>query len=154
MKSALLAGSFDPPTLGHISLIKRAAQLFSKLYVGLATNESKKPLFPIPQRLAWLKSLTKDIENIEVLSFTGLTVETAKNIGAGVLLRGARNGCDYEIESAMAYANYKLAKIETLILPAEPETAHISSSIIKDIFASRGALDDFLPQEIVKDFRP
>jgi len=151
MSKALLAGSFDPPTLGHLSLITRAAQLFSKLYICIAVNETKKPLFPISQRLAWLKVLTNDFGNIEVLSFNGLTVDAAKSAKVDVLVRGARNGCDFEYEAAMAQANYKLAAIETLILPASPETTHISSSIIKEILSSKGSLEGFLPQEVRKD---
>jgi len=138
MTKALLAGSFDPPTLGHCSLISRAAKLFSKLYICIAVNESKKPLFPIAQRLSWLKVLTKDFGNIEIFSFSGLTVEAAKNKGVDVLVRGARHGCDFEYEAAMAQANLKLTNIETMILPATPETAHIIPRAVRFCEKSAG----------------
>ena len=150
MKTALFAGSFDPPTLGHLSLIARGCKLFPKLYLCVASNENKKPLFSLDQRIACLKSLVKKIPNVEIVSFTELTVDVAKKLGADALLRGARNGCDFELETAMAHANYKLGQIETLILPADPQTAHISSTIIKDILATKGSLKEFLPREVLE----
>jgi pantetheine-phosphate adenylyltransferase len=157
LKTALFAGSFDPPTLGHLSLITRGCKLFDKLYLCVASNENKKPLFSLDQRVACLKSITKKFPNVEVSSFTELTVDAAKKLGADVLIRGARNGCDFELEAAMAHANFKLGQIETLILPANPQTAHISSTIIKDILATKGSLKEFLPPEvleILKLFKP
>lgn len=149
MKSALFAGSFDPPTLGHLSLIEKACKLFPKLYLSVASNENKKPLFSLEQRIACLKRLTKKFPNVEVVSSTELTVDVAKKLGVDALLRGARNGCDFELEATMAHANFKLGSIETVILPADPQTAHISSTIVKDIIASKGSLKDFCPKEVL-----
>lgn len=151
MKTALFAGSFDPPTLGHLSLINRASKIFSKLYIGIALNETKEPLFSVEKRLEWLKEIVKPFPNVKVISYSGLTIATAQKLEVDVLLRGARNGSDFEREWSLAAANLKLGGVETVIFPADALTAHISSTLIREILASKGSLRGFLPDEVLND---
>lgn len=151
MAIALYAGSFDPITYGHLDIIKSGAEIFDKVIVAVAYNSKKQGLIPISDRLSLIKECTKDIPNIEIHSYEGLTVDFAKQHNATILLRGIRNNTDYEYEKELALVNSKLADdIKTLILFAKPEHSFISSSNVREIYNNNGDLSDFIPENVIE----
>lgn len=150
MKTALLPGSFDPPTFGHLSIIQRAAALCDKLYVAVGVNVSKanNELFSIEERVMMLKELTRSSPHIEVLPFTGLVVEFAKKKKADVLIKGLRGSSDCEYERMMAVANHKISGIETLFLFSDEKYSHISSTIICELAYYGASLEGFVPPSV------
>jgi pantetheine-phosphate adenylyltransferase len=151
MKKALFPGSFDPPTWGHIRLIERGSKLFDQIVVGVGANLAKgKGLLTSEERVEGLAQELKGLSNVEVLPFTGLTVDFAKEIGASVLLRGLRSPSDLEKELEMARANCTIQQIETLFLAGEEETANISSSLIRELAANGAPLEKFIPKQFIK----
>lgn len=140
MKKAICAGSFDPPTLGHLNIIERGLTIFDQLLVAVANNTTKKSLLTVKERIDLLKELLKNYQNVSVTSFDGLLVDFAKKQGAKTLLRGIRNMSDYEYESQMALANKALyPDIETIFMMTEGKYSHLSSTIIKEILISGGS---------------
>lgn len=152
MKKALLTGSFDPPTHGHLSIIKRAARLCDKLYVGIAINPAKieTSLLSNAKKKMLLEKLTKDIKNIEVVLFEGLVSDFTKTNEIDFLIRGLRAFSDFEYEFRMAIANKKLADIDTIFLMADVEHTHINSSLIREIAYFDGPIEKFVPQEVAE----
>jgi len=149
MQKALCPGRFDPPTLGHISLLSRASQLCDHLVVGIGENLVKgKSLLTTDEKVKALEKSTKQFPNIEITSFSGLVTDFAKKMGAQVLIRGLRSVKDLEYEREMALANFKLTGIETIFLLAEPGASHISSSLIRELAANGAPLSDFIPQDL------
>ena len=150
---ALFPGSFHPPTIGHLDIIRRAAGMFEKLYVGILINAEKKYMIPLEERMEMLRKITSAFDNVEVVSSAGLTVDLAREIGAQVLVRGVRGGADYEYEVQIADANRMLSGVDTMLLAALPEHRCISSSIVNDIARHGGAFEAMVPQEIISDYR-
>jgi pantetheine-phosphate adenylyltransferase len=149
MKKALFAGTFDPPTLGHLDLIQRAAAVCDKLYVGIAINTSKTdPLFTVSEREAMLKTICRKIPHIEVVGFSTLVTEFAKEQKIDFLVRGLRAFADLEYEVRMALTNRQLSSIDTLFLLADEKYGHISSTLIREMGKFKGRLHDFVPKEI------
>lgn len=154
MKTAVFAGTFDPPTLGHLDIIRRAAKLYARLYVAVAVNESKgTPLFAIEERLRLLQELVADCAEIRVVTFSGLLVDFAREAEADVLVRGVRNCADFEYECQMASANRMLSGIETVFLITAPEYQHASSTLIREIAKQRGPLHQFVPKVVESALR-
>jgi pantetheine-phosphate adenylyltransferase len=147
-KTALIAGSFDPLTLGHQNLIQRASCLFDHLVVGIANNSVKTPTFSFLEKQAMVAACCSSLKNISIVQIDGLVVEYAKHHGVDYLIRGLRSTADFESEMQMANANKKLCGIETLFLLAEPSLAQISSSLIREIAKGGYRLHDFIPSEI------
>ena len=154
MKIAICAGSFDPPTLGHINIIERGLKIFDHLIVAVAVNTTKQPVLSIEERLTLMNKLLEGQKNIEITSFKGLLVEFAKNKGCRTLLRGIRNMSDYEYESQMAMANKALhPDIDTIFMMTEGKYSHLSSSFIKGILTSGGTCHGMihpLVEEVLK----
>ncbi len=149
MEIGLITGTFDPPTLGHLNIIERAAKLCSKLLIGVAENPKKSPIcFTLEERLELLQELTLPFSNIEIESIQGLTVEFAKKRRVDVLIRGLRTFSDISYECQMSLANKKIGAIETLFLVAEGEFTHISSSLIREVASTGHHLKDFVPASI------
>jgi pantetheine-phosphate adenylyltransferase len=149
---AIYPGSFDPITLGHLDLINRSSILFDQIIVAVLKNPNKKPLFTIEKRIQQIKDCTKNISNVEVDSFTGLTVEYAKMKQAGVLLRGLRVMSDFEQELQMAHINKTLEnKIETIFLATNTELSFISSSVVKEIAKFGGSVEHLVTPNIAQD---
>lgn len=149
MKKAIYAGSFDPVTLGHLDIIRRAAQLFDCLVVAVLENPNKKSLFTVEERKCHLELATKELENVEVASFRGLLAEFAKEIGATVAVRGLRNTMDFTTEYQMYLINRKLGKeIETVFLAADEEHLSLSSTNVKEVAVFGGNIDFMVPAEI------
>jgi pantetheine-phosphate adenylyltransferase len=146
---AVYPGTFDPVTYGHLNLICRGAKLFSKLIVGVAAGGVKAALFSLEERVAMIQHAVKDIDNVEVEGFHGLTVDFVKDKGASILLRGIRTVTDFEYEYQIALTNRAMTKnIETMFVIPGEEFSFISSSIIKDIVSAGGDAGQFVPQEV------
>lgn len=152
MRVGIYPGSFDPVTLGHLDIIKRASNLVDKLYVAVIKNKKKKSLFTVDERLDMLERVTKDIHNVEVESFDGLTVEYAKQKDANVIFRGLRAVTDFEYELQIAQTNHQLnPKIDTVFLITNVEYAYLSSSIVREIASYNGEIDRFVPELVLED---
>jgi pantetheine-phosphate adenylyltransferase len=153
---AVYTGSFDPITLGHLSVIRRSARLVDRLVVGIGINVEKKALFSPEERVALVERTTASIANVEVCTFTGLAVKFVREQGARVMIRGVRPLTDIAAEFTMMMANRHLDPgIETVFLMADEEFAHVSSSLLKQItpLADDEMLSRFVPREIILDLR-
>ncbi len=149
MKKALFPGTFDPPTLGHVDIIRRSKTICDKLYVGIAINPTKTgDLFTVQEREAMLKAICKQFPHVEVMHFDTLAVEFAKKHEVDFLLRGLRVFSDFEYEARMALANRKLSGIETTFLMADERVGHISSTLIRELGRFKTRLHDFVSAEI------
>lgn len=154
MKNAIYAGSFDPITLGHIEVIKKVHDLFDHFYVVIAQNTQKKGLFSIAERQQQITVALKYFKNVSVVVSDELTVQTAQKLQAEYLIRGVRGTIDLESEMAIAELNSDLASnIQTIFIPASSQTRAISSSMIKEIASFNGDVSQFVPQNVVQDFK-
>lgn len=142
---AVFPGSFDPVTIGHVSIVKRALPLFDRMVVGIGENSTKRYMFPLEQRLAWLKAAFADCPNVEAISFQGLTADLCVQLGAGYIVRGLRNSTDHGNERSIALMNHALRGVETIFLPALPQHAHISSTIVRELMANKADVSAFVP---------
>jgi pantetheine-phosphate adenylyltransferase len=153
---AVYTGSFDPITLGHLNVIERASTLVDKLVVGIGINVGKNPLFTPDERIDLVRRTTAGIKNVEVRKFSGLAVNFVRECGARVMIRGVRPLQDLETELTMMLANRQLDPgIETVVLMADKEFSHVSSSLIKQIapLATDEELAHFVPQEVIAELR-
>ena len=145
MKIAIYPGSFDPVTLGHLDIIRRASIMFDRLIVAVMHNQNKK-------RVEFLKRTTADLPNVEVESFGGLLADYAKQKNACAIVKGLRAVSDFEYEFQMALANRKLnPELDTVFLMTSAEYMYLSSSIVKDIAVHGGGVADFVPEGIMQD---
>ncbi len=150
MRIAIYPGSFDPVTLGHLDIIKRAAELFDRLIVAVMHNQNKTPMFSVEERKDMLLKTTKGLSNVEVESFGGLLAEYAKNKNACAIVKGLRAVSDFEYEFQMALANRKLNnKLDTIFLMTSAEHMYLSSSVVKDIVVHGGSIKGFVPAELI-----
>lgn len=146
---AVYAGSFDPVTLGHLDVIKRAARLFDRTVVVVGVSSEKSTMFDQAERVEMLKKCCHGINSLEIAEHSGLTVDFAKKIGANILIRGLRSGADYNYEMAMAQMNRQLAPdIETVFIPTHSEFFHVSSTLVKDVAKHGGDLRAIVPPEV------
>lgn len=143
---ALFPGSFDPFTKGHDDIVRRALTLVDKIIIGIGINENKRTMFTPEERLLMIKTLYKDNPHVDVQCYKGLTVDFAKEIQATCLLRSLRSVKDYEYELSIAEVNKELSGIETLILFTNPQLAHISSSVVRELIHFGKDVQTFLPQ--------
>ena len=144
-KQALFAGSFDPFTIGHYLVVKRALPMFDKITIGIGINSGKKSMFPVEERVKAIEKAFAGEERIEVKVYDCLTMDFAKEIGADVLLRGVRTTKDFEYEREIADINLKLGGIETVLLISEPEYASISSSVVRELITYGKDVSELLP---------
>ena len=153
MKIAIYPGSFDPITKGHLDVLKKATCLFDKVIRAVLQNDAKKGFLPTADRVALIKESVKDIENVEVDSFDGLTIEYAKKKGSTVLIRGLRAVSDFEYEMQLSQTNNALApEITTVFLITKPKYNFISSSTVKEIAKMKGDISKFVPPCVVEYF--
>ncbi len=149
-KIAIYPGSFDPITLGHLDVLRDGAKMFDKVIIAVAENSAKTGMFSVEKRKELIKESVKDIPNVEVDSFEGLTIEYAKKKGATILLRGLRAVSDFEYEMQLSQNNRALCEdIKTVFLITRPEYNFISSSAVKEILNNGGDVSKFVPSEIV-----
>lgn len=149
--TAMFPGSFDPPTLGHLDIIQRSAKLYDKLYVVVASNMQKKTMFSDIERSNMLKELLKDFDNIEVVIYSGLVVNFAKENNVSVMIRGVRALVDFGYEFELAMTNKKLyPEIEILFMPTSPNYFLIRSSQIKELAYYDADIETMVPPLVAK----
>ena len=154
MRRAVYPGSFDPVTFGHLDVIRRSSALVDELIVGVLNNNTKTPLFSVEERVKILLEVTKDIRNVRVESFSGLSVDFVKNCNAGFLVRGLRAITDFEYELQMAQTNRIMnPEIDTIFLTTSLEYAYLSSSTVKEVAAYGGDISKFVSQVVVENMR-
>ncbi len=148
-KIAVFPGSFDPITIGHESIIKRACKVFDKIIVAIGENAEKKSYFDIDQRLKWIEEVFADEAKVSVAKYSGLTVGFCKEVNAQFILRGLRTSADFEFERSIGQVNKKLyPDIETVFLLTAPEHTSINSSIVRDILRNGGDASQFVPEAV------
>ncbi len=150
MRTAVYPGSFDPCTNGHLDIIRRASRLFDRVIVAVLINEKKNPLFSTEERVKMLKTVTSDIPNVEICSFSGLLADFMKKGGYSVIIKGLRAVSDYEYEFQMALINRNLwEELETMFMPCSSEFMFLSSSLVKEVAKYNGELDGLVPPELM-----
>ena len=151
MRRAIYPGSFDPVTLGHLDVIKRAAAIFDELIVCVSVNSAKNSgLFSPEERVALIRKVTEDLPNVTVDSFQGLVADYARQNRSRVLVKGLRAVSDYESEIQMAMINAKLyPKLDTVFLYSRPKYAYLSSTVVKEMARYGADLSDFVPRQII-----
>ena len=148
---AIVPGSFDPLTNGHVDLIERAAGLFDRVIVAVLTNTSKQPMFAVADRVAMAREVFRRHSTIEIDSFGGLLVDYARAKGAQVIVRGVRGVTDFEAETQMALMNRRLlADVETVFLAPDAATAYLSSRLVREIAALGGSITELVPPAVAK----
>jgi len=148
-KIAVFPGTFDPITKGHESIIKRALPLFDQLIVAIGVNSSKKHMFSLDERMKMINTAFKNEPKVVVETYSGLTVEFCKSKNAKFLLRGLRNGADFDYERSISQMNSKLVdEIETIFLITDSAFSAINSTIIRDIIRNGGDAKQFLPDDV------
>ena len=149
MSNAVYPGSFDPVTKGHLDIIRRAAKMFDRLTVSVLNNSDKSPLFSADERVNMLRVICRDIPNVEIDSFSGLTADYAKQTGTDVIIRGLRAVTDFEYELQMAQTNRKiLPSLDTVFLTTSLEYAYLSSSIVREVASYGGDISEFVTPEV------
>ena len=152
--TAVYAGSFDPPTYGHLDLVERASKLFPKVIVALGLHPTRQPLFTFDERLGLLKEICRPYSNVEVHTFNGLLVEYCISVGARVIVRGLRAGTDFEYELQIAHANADLRpEIDTVFLPTRTNYGFISASLVREIASHGGDVSRYAPEVVGKALR-
>ena len=154
MRRAAYPGTFDPATNGHIDIIKRASAQFDEVVVGVLYNSQKTPLFSTEERVNILKEVTKDIPNVRVCSFEGLSVDFVRTCGAQVIIRGLRAITDFEYELQMAQTNRIMAPdIDTMFLITSLEYAYLSSTTVREVAKLGGDVSKFVPGFVAEEMR-
>ncbi|MEZ7515965.1 pantetheine-phosphate adenylyltransferase [Flavobacterium frigidarium] len=148
MKKAIFPGSFDPITLGHEDIIKRAIPLFDEIVIAIGINAEKKYMFSLEDRKRFIEETFKNEPSVTVISYEGLTIDLCKKLGADFILRGLRNPADFEFEKAIAHTNRYLSKIETVFLLTAARTSYISSSIVRDVLRNGGEYQKLVPKAV------
>jgi pantetheine-phosphate adenylyltransferase len=150
MKIALFPGSFDPITKGHFDIITKGLSIFDKIVVAIGHNTNKKSLFSVEERKKWIEDLFINEPRVEIVAYTGLTIEFCKKVNANFILRGLRTSVDFDYEQSIAYANKELVStIETVFLLSSPAYFNISSTIVRDIIVNGGEYQKFVPDTVV-----
>ncbi len=154
MKIAIYPGSFDPVTSGHLNIIRRAANIFDRLIVCVMVNSGKAPMFSQQERVDMIRKVTADIPNVEVDSSNELLADYARRRGGCVIVKGLRAGSDFENEFQMALINHKInPNLDTMFLTSEHQYMYLSSSTVKELGAYDVDLSDFLPEQIIDEFK-
>ncbi len=149
MRTAIFPGSFDPFTIGHYDVLESALQLFDKVIVAVGYNSSKKGFFKPETRIEIIKQAVAHMPNVEVCSYSGLTIDLCHQLGVNNIIRGLRTTTDFEMESVIAQANKKMAPdVSTVFIPACQEYSFISSTVIRDILIHKGNAAQFLPKGV------
>lgn len=146
MKRAIFPGTFDPFTIGHASIVKRAITFIDELVIGIGYNENKRTMFSIEEREKTLRELYKNEPRVKIVSYNDLTIDFARRMDAQFIIRGIRCVKDFEYEETIADINRKLAGIETILLFTEPELTSVSSSVVRELISFGKDVSAFLPQ--------
>ena len=152
--TAVYAGSFDPPTYGHLDLVGRAAKVWPRVVVLVARHPTRSALFTADERIDLLRQTCADLDNVEIDSFYGLLVDYCDRVGARVIVRGLRAGSDFEYELQIAHANADLRpEIDTVFLPTRTNYGFISASLVREIAAHGGDISRYAPTEVCDALR-
>ena len=150
-KICLFPGTFDPITLGHVDVIRRALPLFDKIIVAVGMNSGKSPMFSAEQRQMWIDEIFKEDDKVVAAVYEGLTVDFCKEMNANYILRGIRYVSDFEYEKTIADANRTMDRsIETIFLTGEPKYTSVASTIVRDILRNGGDASPFLPERVAR----
>ena len=147
-KIAIFPGSFDPFTVGHYSIVKRALNFVDEVVIAIGVNDAKRSLFSIEKRKSIIQKAFSDEPNIRVESYDSLTVDFAKEVGASIILRGIRSIADFEYEKTIADANRRISGIDTILLFTEPQHSFISSTVVRDLLRYGKDIICFLPPNV------
>ena len=148
----LYPGSFDPVTLGHLDIIRRAAAIFDTVVVGVLHNPDKQGLFSVGQRVDMLERACAEIPNVKIIAWPGLLADLTRETGIRAVVRGVRNTADLDSESTMAHINGRLDPgLETLFLPASPERADVSASMVRQLASFGADISSFVPSQVLPD---
>lgn len=151
-KIAIFPGSFDPFTVGHESIVRRATLLFDKIIIMIGHNSNKKSFFPLEKRVTWINTVFADDPRISVDIYEGLTVDYCRKTGANFIIRGLRTSADFEFERAIAQVNKQMHPgIETVFLLTIPEHTPVNSTIVRDIILHGGDVSRFIPKSLDKE---
>lgn len=154
MTIAICPGSFDPVTKGHCDIIERTAKMFDRVIVCVLTNPAKDPMFTVEERVGFVSRVTEHLQNVEVDTFAGLLADYAREKGAVALVKGLRAVSDFEYEFQQALTNKVLnPSLETIFLNTSSQYMYLSSSIVKQVASFGGAIDEFIPVEIVEQVK-
>lgn len=145
---ALFPGTFDPFTRGHESLVTRALTMFDEVVIAIGCNATKKPLFAVEERIAMLKELYAREPRVRVVSYSGLTIDVARECGALFMLRGVRSVVDFEYEKSLADVNREISGVETVVLFTEPTYAHVSSSVVRELLHYGHDVSNLVPLQM------
>ena len=146
MKTAIFPGSFDPFTIGHYDIVMRGLQLFDEIIIGIGRNASKQSYFPLDERIKTIQSVFAGEARVRVMVYEDLTINFAQAQNADCILRGVRSVQDFEYERNIADANKQLSGIETVLLYTQPEYAHISSSLVRELHSYGNDISTLLPK--------
>ncbi len=148
---AVFPGSFDPLTIGHCDILERALPLFEKIIVAIGHNSQKRYLFSLEQRLAFIEETFQHEPKISVQHYTGLTINYCQKVNAQYLLRGVRSAADFEYERNISQMNYQVSdhKVDTVFIICQPAYTHISSTIVRELYAGGGNVGVFVPPAII-----
>ena len=145
MRTAIFPGTFDPFTIGHDALVRRALELVDELYIAIGINTEKRAMLSVEERIERIATLYKDEPNIHVVSYKGLTTDFAQSVGAKFIVRGVRNTIDFEYERNIADINRMLTGIDTILLISDPKFAAISSSMVRELAHFGKDISEYLP---------
>lgn len=149
MTNAVFPGTFDPITLGHVDLIQRASRIFNHLTVAIAESSSKKTMFSLSERIELTKSVLSNLDNVEIIGYSNLTIDFLKEQQIDIMVRGLRNIIDYEYEQQLANAYLsQLPHLEIIFLNTKLNYSYISSTIVKDIASHNGNIEQYVPPEV------
>jgi pantetheine-phosphate adenylyltransferase len=150
LTAALVPGSFDPPTNGHLDVVERCSELFDRVVVAVANNPSKAPMFSAAEREALLEECCASWPNVEIESFDGLLVDLVAKTGADVIVKGLRAITDFEYELQLAQMNRHLADVDTMFVATKPDLGYLSSSLIKEVASFGGSVEDLVPEPVTR----
>lgn len=147
---AVLPGSFDPVTYGHVDIVRRALTLFDQVVVAIGVNASKSALLEAPERVRLFAAATAELQAVRVVRMPGLLADLCHEVGAHAIIKGLRGGADFDAEQPMALMNRHLSGVETVFVTGDPALSHISSSMVKDIAGHSGPIGDLVPDPVAE----
>ncbi|WP_263119728.1 pantetheine-phosphate adenylyltransferase [Cellulomonas fimi] len=145
MTIAVCPGSYDPVTLGHLDVVRRARLVADQVVVLVARNSAKNALLPVDVRVELIRTAVADLDGVRVQATGGLLVDALRELGADLVVKGIRGGADFDAELPMALMNRHLSGVETVFVPGDPALAHVASSLVKDVARHGGPIDDLVP---------
>ena len=153
MRRAVCPGSFDPPTFGHLDIVRRASRLFDEVVVAVGTNVSKNRLFSADERIAMMQRACADLPNVSVESFAGLVTTFCAERDVTAIVKGLRAASDFDYELQMAQMNSSLTGVETVFIPTSPERGFVSSSLVKEVAGFGGDVSAFVPDFVHEELK-